>query len=149
MKRYSEWFMLFCLGGIGILIANWLGNKMNPIESLPGVLILIAISMLAVFVTNVVPFNVPLVALCALFGMLAASPISPIREFIVTYAGRINFSSPITILGALAGMNISREFRSFLKEAPRYLLIGVVTMACIYVGSTLWSSVLLTISNLF
>lgn len=41
--RYIEWGFLFLLSGLGIGLANLVGFQVNFLDSLPGILILLAI----------------------------------------------------------------------------------------------------------
>ena len=46
--RYIEWEFLFLLSGLGIGLANLVGFQVGFIDSLPGILILLAISCVGV-----------------------------------------------------------------------------------------------------
>ena len=60
--RYIEWFLLFILGAIGTAIANYIGYDVGFMQSLPGLLILLGISMLAVVCIKVLPIKMPIIA---------------------------------------------------------------------------------------
>ena len=84
-------------------------------DSLPGTCILLAIAIAGVAVSKVVPLKLPIVAYVSIIGLLAASPISPCREFVIASAGKINFTAPLTMVGAYAGVSISDQINTFLK----------------------------------
>ena len=114
--RYREWLMLLPLVGVGILLANWVGYGVNALDSLPGVLIMLAIAFVAVVCTRVIPLKLPVVAYCSLLGMLLASPISPVSTFVVEAVEQINFAAPLTIVGAFAGISVGTEIKRFVKQ---------------------------------
>ena len=74
--RYVEWTFLFILSGIGIALANFVGFDVGFMESLPGIGVLLLISILGVVVHKLVPLQLPIVAYVSLIGLLAACPIS-------------------------------------------------------------------------
>ena len=114
--RYIEWLFLFVLSGLGIALANFVGFNVGFMDSLPGILILLAISAAGVIVSKIVPLKLPIVAYVSIIGLLTACPISPCREFVIEAANKINFTAPLTMVGAYAGISISGQIKSFLKQ---------------------------------
>ncbi len=41
--RYIEWAVMFLVAGVGIALANFVGFQVNFMDSVPGILILLAI----------------------------------------------------------------------------------------------------------
>lgn len=72
--RYREWLTLLPVVGVGILLANFVGYRAGFLESLPGVLVMLAITFLAVIANKLIPLKLPIVAYCSLFGMILACP---------------------------------------------------------------------------
>ncbi|WP_367569440.1 hypothetical protein [Lacrimispora sp.] len=147
--RYIEWLLLFAFGAVGIALSNFIGYGASFMESLPGLLILMGISMTAVVCTRVIPIRMPIIAYCSLIGLALASPISPVRQAVISYVGAINFTAPFTIVGAFAGMSISNQLKTFLKQGWKILIVGLLVMTGAFVGSVVWSTMLLKISSLF
>ena len=145
--RYVEEIVLFIQAGLGIAIANFVGFQVGFLESLPGILVLLAISLLAVVCTKVIPLKLPIVAYCSIIGLLAACPISPIQEFVIDAAGKINFTAPITLVGAFAGMSISDQIKTFVKQGWKMIIIGIFVMTGTFVGSALISQLLLKLTG--
>lgn len=139
--RYIEWGFLFLLSGLGIALANFVGFHVAFTDSLPGVCILLAIAIAGVFVSKVVPLKLPIVAYVSVIGLLVASPISPCREFVIASAGKINFTAPLTMVGAYAGISISDQIHTFLKQGWKMILIGVFVMTGTFVFSAIIAQV--------
>ena len=59
--RYVEWIVLFVLSGLGIGLANLVGFQVGFMDSLPGILILLAISLAGVVVSKLIPLKLPIV----------------------------------------------------------------------------------------
>ena len=146
--RYKEWAFLLPVVGLGILLANFVGFKVAFGETLPGVLILLGITLAAVFVSRTVPLKLPIVAYCSLFGILLACPISPVSGFVIEAVSKINFTSPLTIVGALAGIGVGKEIKTFAKQGWKMLLIALLVMTCTFVGSAIIAQLALGITGI-
>ena len=101
--RYIEWIVMFVVAGLGIGLANFVGFDVNFMDSLPGILILLGISLVAVLVSKIVPLKLPIIAYCSIIGLLVACPICPVREGVIEAVNKINFTAPLTMVGALQG----------------------------------------------
>lgn len=145
--RYIEWLFLFIIGACGTGLANLLGYGVSFQDSLPGLVVLIVISMIAVVLTKVIPVKLPIVAYCSIIGLLSASPISPVREFVIQAAGNINFTAPFTMVGAFAGLAISDQLKTFISQGWKILIVGIFVMTGTFVGSCLWAQMLLTLTR--
>lgn len=145
--RYIEWLVLFILGACGTALANFIGYDVGFMDSLPGLVVLICISMIAVVLTKVLPLKLPIVAYCSIIGLLFASPISPIRTFVIQSAGNINFTAPFTMVGAFAGLAISDQLKTFISQGWKILIVGIFVMTGTFLGSCLWDQMLLTLTR--
>ena len=142
--RYAEWGLLLIISGLGIALANFVGFEVGFMDSLPGILILLAISAVAVVISKVVPL---IIAYCSIIGLLVASPICPAREFIIASADKINFTAPLTLVGAYAGISISDQIKSFVKQGWKMIIIGVLVMTGTFLGSACIAQLVLGLTN--
>ena len=145
--RYIEWLILFILGAVGTGLANLVGYGVGFQDSLAGLVILIVISMIAVAMTKILPIKIPILAYCSIIGLLAACPLSPIREFVIASASKINFTAPFTMVGAYAGLAISDQLKTFLSQGWKILIVGIVVMTGTFLGSCIWDQLILTIAG--
>ena len=126
--RYVEWAVMFVVAGLGIALANFVGFQVSFMDSLPGIMILLLISLVSVGISKVVPLKLPVIAYCSLLGLFLACPLSPIREFVIESAGKINFTAPLTMVGAYAGISISDQLKEFAKQGWKMLIIAALVM---------------------
>ena len=145
--RYIEWAFLFLLSGLGIGLANFVGFHVAFTDSLPGICILLVIAIAGVAVSKMVPLKLPIVAYVSILGLLAASPLSPCREFVIASAGKINFTAPLTMVGAYAGISISDQIQTFVKQGWKMILIGVFVMTGTFVFSAIIAQIGLTLTG--
>lgn len=145
--RIKEWIFLFFVSGAGIALANAVGFKVPFLESIPGILVLIGISIAALLIKTVVPLKLPIVAYCSLLGLLIASPISPVDGFVIESVNKINFTAPLTIVGAFAGISIGHELKEFKKQGLKMIVIGLLVMTGTFLGSAVIANVVLKLTN--
>ena len=145
--RYIEWAFLFLLSGLGIGLANFVGFHVAFTDSLPGICVLLVIAIVGVAVSKVVPLKLPIGAYVSILGLLAASPISPCREFVIASAGKINFTAPLTMVGAYAGISISDQIHTFIKQGWKMILIGIFVMTGTFVFSAIIAQIGLTVTG--
>ena len=145
--RYIAWAVLFVVAGLGIGLANFVGFDVNFMDSLPGILILLAISLVAVVISKLVPLKLPIIAYCSILGLLVACPISPMREGVIEAVNKINFTAPLTMVGAFAGISISDQIKSFLKQGWKMILIGILVMTGTFLGSALIAQIILSLTH--
>lgn len=145
--RYREWSVLFIIVGLGIALANFVGFRVAFLESLPGILILLGVSLVAVVIHKLVPLRLPIVAYCSLLGLLIACPISPVASYVIESVNKINFTAPLTMVGAFAGISISDQLRTFVKQGWKMIVIGVLVMTGTFLGSAIVAQVVLTLTH--
>lgn len=145
--RYIEWAVMFIVAGLGIALANFVGFQVNFMDSLPGIAILLLISFASVIISNIIPIKLPVIAYCSLLGLFLASPLSPIREFVIDAAGKINFTAPLTMVGAYAGISISDQLKEFAKQGWKMLLIAALVMVGTFTCSTIIAQVVLSLTH--
>lgn len=145
--RYIEWLFLLAVGACGTGLANFIGYEVGFLESLPGLAVMVGISMLAVVCVKTIPLKLPIVAYCAIIGLLLACPLSPIRGFVIDAAAKINFTAPFTMVGAYAGLAIGDQLKTFIKQGPKILLVGLLVMTGTFLGSCLWDTLVLSLTG--
>lgn len=133
--RVKDWIFTLALTGLGMMTANFIGFDVAFADSLPGVLVLLVLALGAAGLSHIIPLKLPTVAYCSILGLLAACPLSPVSEFVIGAANKINFTAPLTMVGAFAGMSISNQLRAFVKQGWKMVLITVFVMTGTFMGS--------------
>ena len=145
--RYIEWAVMFIVAGLGIALANFVGFQVSFVDSLPGIAILLLISLASVGISKIVPLKLPVIAYCSLLGLFLACPLSPIRDFIIESAGKINFTAPLTMVGAYAGISISDQLKEFAKQGWKMLIIAALVMIGTFTFSAIIAQVGLSLTG--
>ena len=145
--RKQEWIFTLALAGLGMMVANFIGFDVAFSQSLPGVLVLLVISAAAAFLSWLIPLKLPTVAYCSILGLLCACPISPVADFVIQSVGQINFTAPLTMVGAFAGMSISNQLKMFFKQGWKLIIITVLVMTGTFFGSLVVAQVVLGLTH--
>lgn len=145
--RKQEWIFTLVLAGLGMTVANWIGFDVAFRDSLPGVAVLLGISLVAIFLAWLIPLKLPTVAYCSIVGLLVACPISPAADFIIDAVNKINFTAPLTMVGAFAGMSISNQLKQFFKQGWKLIIISILVMTGTFFGSLCIAQVVLQMTN--
>ena len=145
--RKQEWIFTLALAGLGMMVANFIGFDVAFSQSLPGVLVLLVFSAAAAFLSWLIPLKLPTVAYCSILGLLCACPISPVADFVIQSVGQINFTAPLTMVGAFAGMSISNQIKQFVKQGWKMIVISVLVMTGTFFGSLVIAQVMLQLTG--
>ena len=145
--RVKDWIFTLALTGLGMMTANFIGFDVAFADSLPGVLVLLVLALGAAGLSHIIPLKLPTVAYCSILGLLAACPLSPVSEFVISAANKINFTAPLTMVGAFAGMSISNQLRAFVKQGWKMVLITVFVMTGTFMGSLIIAQLVLKMTG--
>lgn len=145
--RKQEWIFTLVLAGLGMMFANRIGFDVAFSQSLPGVLVLLGISLVAIFLAWLIPLKLPTVAYCSIVGLLCACPLSPAADFVIQSVNQINFTAPLTMVGAFAGMSISNQIRQFVKQGWKLIIISILVMTGTFFGSLCIAQAVLQLTN--
>lgn len=145
--RAIDWFFTLIITGLGMIVANLVGFHVAVQDSLVGVLVLVCIAFCAAGCKAVIPLKLPTVAYCSIIGLLLACPISPARDFVIAAAGKINFTAPLTMVGAFAGISISNQLKTFAEQGWKYVIITLLVMTGTFFGSLVIAQVVLSLTG--
>ena len=141
--RYVEWLVLFILGACDWARQSWIGYGVSFTDSIPGLLVLVVISMIAVFLTKVLPLKLPHRGVLLHHRTSVRLPISPVREFVIQAAGNINFTAPSPWSARSRSLAISDQLKTFISQGWKILIVGIFVMTGTFWGSCLWDQMIL------
>lgn len=134
--------------GILGIIGNFVGYEhCMPLESLPGMVILIAISIVGWALSTVVLTSFPSLVHVSILGILVAMPWSPISSIVVTYVGKIQLMAVVTPILAYSGLTVGRDWQAFVKIGWKAILVGIVVIFGTFFWSALIAEVLLKVQG--
>lgn len=123
---------------IACTVSNMIGYDTFG-NSLPGIVVLSAITLAGYFLSYVVPLKkISSVLWISIIAILLASPISPVSDFVIKSVERVNINAIITPILAYAGVIIGKDWGAFKSVGIK----GIIVAIFVIVGTFLISSLL-------
>src|SRR5699024_9989791 len=133
--KYKEWIFLLSLVCIAIITTNFVAYKVPVTESIIGVVVLAVISLMSVFISKVVPLNVPMILFCSLLWLLVSMTALIISVYVTKAADKIIFKATLSIVVALASIFILASFHNFKRQGLNMFIIAIIIMTSTFIGS--------------
>jgi len=122
MSLASNLLILF-ITGVLTLVGNFVGFKVNPLEAMPGVLILIIIAFLGILLSKIIPIKIPSVAYIVTLSTIVTIPGMPMAELISTYTAKVNFLALCTPILAYAGIYTGKNMDTLKKTGWKIFIL--------------------------
>lgn len=126
------------------LVSNWAGTGLNPIETLPAMLIIYAMVVVGLVLAKFVPIGFPAVAWVSLVSVLLTIPVSPVSAVLLAELKNISFLAMVTPVLAYAALAITKmEVDLFKRSGFKIAAISILVFTGTYVGSVFVADALL------
>lgn len=142
MKIKDSLYILVIVGAIS-LVGNLVGTKNSLIGSLPGMLILIGISIGGIILAKVIPGRIPAVAYIVTLACVLSCPGVPGSELIAKYTSKVGFINLTTPILAYVGISIGKDLDTFKKSSWRIILLSCFIFIGTYLGSAIIAQIIL------
>ena len=131
-KYFVQQLGLLLMVSVIIILTNVIGYKMPVKDSIIGVLLLSAISLIGLTISKFMSrfVKLPSMMYVSLLGLLLACPVSPVKDIVVETTTPVAFLAPATALGAFAGISLGKDLKDFTiityKQAINEKEIGTI-----------------------
>lgn len=125
------------------LVANALSSNVPFLDAVPGMVILIAISLAGIIAARVLPGGIPAVAYITTLGCILTYPGFPGSEIVNMYMKKVGFLALCTPILAYAGISIGKDMDAFKKTGWRIVVLACVIFIGTYLGSAVIAEVIL------
>ena len=139
----AETFAILLLMSIEGAISNALSGAGGVIGGLPGLLILVGISMAGILLGKYMPGKIPAVAYVVTLGCILTYPGFPGSDVINFYMKKVGFVSLCTLILAYAGVSIGKDMDAFKSTGWRIVILSCVIFAGTYLGSAIIAQIIL------
>ncbi len=138
------------------LIGNWLstmkaGNPVTPMEALPGMVMLFAITVIGVAISDgldkVLPKNLPAIAYISVVAIVCTIPGVPGADFMFQSMNKIGLLPLCTPILAYAGISLGKDFDTFKSQGIAIVCVALLTFVGTYVGSAIIAEVVLRLTG--
>lgn len=138
-------FILLAVICVVLLIANWVGQNVDPLSALPGMLILYGCCLAGIIIHHFIPFGgIPSIAWISIVAILISLPASPIDQYVLQETGSLGVLQLITPVLAYAGFAISQmEVDLFKRSGFKIAIVALLTFTGTFLGSAMIANALL------
>lgn len=142
MKFKEKIYILLITAAISV-IANWVGPGISPLQGIPGVLILAAISIAGIGISEIMPGKIPAVAYIVTLATIVTIPAFPLSNFISYHTGNVDFTTLCTPILAYAGIYTGENLDNLKKTGPKIILLSIFVILGTYIGSAIIAQLIL------
>lgn len=148
-KYFVQQLGLLLMVSVVIILTNVIGYKMPVGDSIIGVLLLSAISLVGLTISNFMSrfVKLPSMIYVSLLGLLLACPVSPVQDIVVETTTPVAFLAPATALGAFAGISLGKDLKEFAKMGWKLVLITLFVITGTFIFSALVADVVLKMTG--
>nr|WP_294669612.1 hypothetical protein [uncultured Blautia sp.] len=148
-KYFVQQLGLLLMVSVVIILTNVVGYKMPVGDSIIGVLLLSAISLVGLTISNFMSrfVKLPSMMYVSLLGLLLACPVSPVKDIVVETTTPVAFLAPATALGAFAGISLGKDLKDFAKMGWKLVLITLFVITGTFIFSALVADVVLKMTG--
>lgn len=148
-KYFVQQLGLLLMVSVIIILTNVIGYKMPVKDSIIGVLLLSAISLIGLTISKFMSrfVKLPSMMYVSLLGLLLACPVSPVKDIVVGTTTPVAFLAPATALGAFAGISLGKDLKDFAKMGWTLVLITLFVITGTFIFSALVADIVLKMTG--
>lgn len=148
-KYFVQQLGLLLMVSVIIILTNVIGYKMPVKDSIIGVLLLSAISLIGLTISKFMSrfVKLPSMMYVSLLGRLLACPVSPVKDIVVETTTPVAFLAPATALGAFAGISLGKDLKDFTKMGWKLVLITLFVITGTFIFSALVADIVLKMTG--
>ncbi len=148
-KYFVQQLGLLLMVSVIIILTNVIGYKMPVKDSIIGVLLLSAISLIGLTISKFMSrfVKLPSMMYVSLLGLLLACPVSPVKDIVVGTTSSVAFLATATALGAFAGISLGKDLKDFAKMGWKLVLITLFVITGTFIFSALVADVVLKMTG--
>lgn len=148
-KYFVQQLGLLLMVSVIIILTNVIGYKMPVKDSIIGVLLLSAISLIGLTISKFMSrfVKLPSMMYVSLLGLLLACPVSPVKDIVVETTTPVAFLAPATALGAFAGISLGKDLKEFAKMGWKLILITLFVITGTFIFSALVADIVLKMTG--
>lgn len=148
-KYFVQQLGLLLMVSVIIILTNVIGYKMPVKDSIIGVLLLSAISLIGLTISKFMSrfVKLPSMMYVSLLGLLLACPVSPVKDIVVETTTPVAFLAPATALGVFAGISLGKDLKDFTKMGWKLVLITLFVITGTFIFSALVADIVLKMTG--
>jgi NhaP-type Na+/H+ or K+/H+ antiporter len=147
--RSLEYLKMLIIVGILILIGQRFGYGIAIIPALPGMVIVILISFLALTIKDSFPdLKFPAFAWASLTALILSMPFMPTADLFLKYTNEVNFLGTTTPILAFAGISVGNKIEKLKKLSWKVFIVAIAVFIGTYFGSAIVAHIVLKVQGI-
>ena len=147
-KTFNQ-LKVMLLVGVLILIGQRIGYGILILGAVPGMLIIIAVSMASLIIKDLLPnLKFPAFAWASLLGLILCMPFMPTAGAVLRFTNQVNFLGTTTPILAIAGISVGNRIDEFKKLSWKIVIISFAVFAGTFFGSAIIAHIVLKIQGI-
>lgn len=134
--------------GIIVVVGNRVGYGVSIVAAIPGMLMIIAIGLVALILAHELPFELPSFAYAIFIATILALPFSPTQDIFLQFTDRINFLATATPILAYAGLSIALQMDRMKQVGWKLVLVAVFVFFGTFFGSAVVAHIVLSLQGI-
>jgi hypothetical protein len=148
VEKNIERLKMLILVAIITLIGQNIGFGISLVNAIPGMIIIIIISMVGLALKDILPLKLPAFAYVSLIALILTMPYLPTSKFILKYTNQVNFLGTTTPILAYAGISIGLSITKLAKISWKLIVIACVVFIGTFFGSAIIAQIVLKIQGI-
>lgn len=138
---------IFVISAFLGLVANFVGFKINPLDALPGMIILLVLVIIGYVLSLVIPVKLPSIAYISALAIITSIPGVPGAEYVVEKTTQVEFLALCTPILAYAGISVGKDIDSFKEQGIQIVVVALLAFAGTYIGSAIIAQIILKMTG--
>lgn len=147
MDMVNDYSKMIILSSILVLIGQWVGKGISPVQALPGMLLVILVVIMGLGLKEFFPLKFPAFAWVTLLGLIFSLPMFPGSSIFMDLTNKVDFLSTTTPILAFAGISVGNKIDILKKLSWKLVVIALIVFTSTFFGSALISQVILSIQG--
>lgn len=136
--KIRNYILILAITGVIILIGQWIGYDKNIITSIPGMIMVLAIALIALLLKEYVPqVKFPAFAWASLIAFILSMPFMPTSTLFLKYTDEVIFLGTTTPILAFAGISVGNKLGEFKRLGWRVFIVAIFVFAGTFFGSAI------------
>ncbi len=149
LERSLNQLKVLIVVGIMILIGQRIGYGIPVVGAIPGILLIIAIAMLALIIKDLFPnIKFPAFAWASLTALILSMPFMPTSEWFLRYTNEVDFLGTTTPILAFAGISVGNKIEKLKKLSWKVFIVAIAVFIGTFFGSAIVSHIILKLQGI-
>lgn len=149
VQIHIDQLKLLIVIGVMILVGQRIGFGLSAVEAIPGMLMILFISILSLVIKGLLPnLKFPAFAWATMIALILSMPFMPTAGIFLEYTGKVGFLGTTTPILAFAGISVGNKIPQLKKMSWKIVVISLVVFSSTFFGSAIIAQIVLKMQGI-